>query len=300
MGLRGIAVAIGNKFGRDVKQIDDRLESEIEIILKEGTERTKISQEDNIGYCDITEDFGVIHRDAEAARAYAGEFFRDTPIVGTLTDAIGSGVSGRVFEKLVNFWEEEGQEFKIVGQQTKFSDVVYPGDSISWTFPEQGYRENIDGVELSIVGSVKGREVASVTTRLGKDFRQMPQIAGPILSRRFMIGEKEVSKAYQCAHEEPRNEVPASLVRAYVPSTLLVFQKEKTGKEEGMNRSMDFDVIREAKQGEIQADIFYPEKIPTRPTRGNYIYRFRAVVSQDSEPLQYGVVACLTPNFIEF
>jgi len=300
MGLKGIAAAIGEKLGRDVRQIDDSLETEIETILKEWSEKTEISRDDNIGFCDLTKDFGAIHRDVETAKAYTSIDLTDTPIVGTLTSAIGGRLARRVVEKLVDYWGEDAQDLKVVGQQTKFSDTVYPEQKISWTFPDQGYRENIDGVEFSIVGSIKGNEVASVTTRLGGEFRRMPQIAGPIFSRKYKIGDLEIDGFYNCVREKRRGEVPASLVNSFVPSTLLVLQKEKTGGEEGTNRSMDFDFIREAKQGEIQVDVFRPSKLPNRPIRGQYVCRFRAVVSQDSEPLQYGVVACLTPNIIEF
>ena len=70
---------------------------------------------------------------------------------------------------------------------------------------------------------------------------------------------------------------------------------------EGINLSMNYDFLADVKLGTLQVDIF-PTRKPRQRKNENgevsYIYKFKTLCSQETKPVTYGEIVCLSKNEI--
>jgi len=74
---------------------------------------------------DVVHDYSEIHRDLEVAKKFG---FRDTPIIGVHSAAIG----GRVARNILSVTKSPDSELYFTGQNVKLSSPIYPGEQINW------------------------------------------------------------------------------------------------------------------------------------------------------------------------
>ena len=304
--LKGIGKFLGKLVERNLRPIDDEFDSELQTMLEEKSQKIKISREDNIRFANITGDTNPIHRDLEAALAFnfGGMKFTDTPIIGTYLAMIGEQFSYRIFRSLRDHWGEDGQDLKIIGQETKFKDPVYPDDDINWQV--SGYNERSEYVDISLTGKVGKKVVVEVATKLGYLFGRMPPIAAPIIQpskdKIMTIGPEEVRALNEMTNGGPTDRIPLTLLPALATRTMLAYKKQKTGDMVGLNRLMNFTFFDLPQTGEIQVDIYRPKRIAntTRSDFHRYILRAVCGLTTDSKPLCYGEIKIMCPQELDF
>ncbi len=288
--LEGINEQIGKLFGVEPKPIDESLETKINKALAEEREKIKPKRDDIDGFSWVTGDNNPIHRIQKRAKKLG---FEDIPLMGAHLAAYGEQYVERVVEDMRKYW---GADIRIIGQDNSFKAPVYAGQQILWQIT--GYEKSDDIIKLKAVGTVKGERVIDVTTRLGKEYYKMPQIAGPIFSRRYILEKEHVEEFFNCVGAESNGTIPKILPAAFVPATLLALLEERTQTMEGMNLSMDFDFLSQMELGRLQVDIF-PTRKPKQ--RGDeYLYKFKAICSQNTKPIVYGKILSATKYFIEY
>jgi hypothetical protein len=297
---RRISQVFKSLFGRKPKsvaeEIEEQIDKEIDEILGRCNETISFSYEDNVGFCDDVEDFNRIHRDKEAAKAFKFIKFEDTPIVGVLSASTGARIVGNALNQLREYWGAQEEELKVLGQEISFKNPCYPGEEISLSFG--GYKESTTGIELSLLGSVKKKEVIEITTRLGTAFNLMPQIAGPITSYVYGLDESKITSMLEHTKGAYNGSILPILPAAFMPSPLINLLEQRTGSTEGANLRMNLDYLAQAVHpGQIQVDIFTPSRIPQ--PGGRPLYKFRSVVSQDTVPLVYGMITSATPEIVD-
>ncbi|MFH1290811.1 MAG: MaoC family dehydratase [Nanoarchaeota archaeon] len=318
--FKGIGQAIGSLFGVDPKPVDESWEERINKALAAEREKIRPSREDMDIFSWVTGDNNPIHRLQRRAKELG---FNDIPVMGAHVAAYGEQFAERVVENMREYW---GADIRIIGQDTKFRAALYPTERTLWQVT--GYRapkedeegEEKEEIQLNITGTVKDRRVVDITSRLGKEFPPMPQIAGPIpnASRRYLLLPEHLTEFDNCVGASGNGTIPHMLPAAYVPATLLRLLEDRTQTMEGANFSMNFDFLGEAKPGRLQVDIFPPRspKLQKRkdidggylldplsggaPIIEGYIYNFNAVVSQDSKPITYGTIRCSSPRRMDF
>ncbi len=288
--LQGIGRLISKVWGVDLKPIDETLEEKINKRLAEEREKIRPSREDIDTFSWITGDTSPIHRLTKRARK-AG--FQDIPLMGSHVAAYGEQFVEGVAKHMREYW---GADIKIIGQENRFREALYPGERVLWQV--KGYKEKDRTIELFITGSVKERQIVTIKSRLGTEYPIMPQIAGPIYSERYLIEDEHLEEYYNCVGAKSNGKVPNMLPAAFVPATLLNLLKTKTQTTEGMNLIMNFDFLKEANPGTLQVDIFPPRKPTER--KDNFIYKFTTVVSQNTNPITYGEIVSSAPYKIEF
>ena len=286
----GIGKAIGSLFKVEPKAEDESLEEKINKVLAEEREKIRPSREDIDIFGWITEDNNPIHRIPKRAKLMGLD---DVPLMGAHIAAYGEQFIESVVQNMREYW---GADIKILGQENKFRAPLYPGERTLWQVT--GYRQIDGGIEIDVKGSVKEKGVITITSRLGKVYPQMPQIAGPIFSDRYLLDKDHIEEFFNCVGGKSNGKVPNMLPAAYVPATLLTLLKLKTKTREGINMAMRYDFLREAEAGELQVDIFPPREPSER--RGQFVYKFKTVVSQRTAPLTYGELISSTPKKIEF
>jgi len=290
--FQGIGQVIGYLFKVEPKQAEDTLEEQINKVLAEEREKIRPSREDIDTFSWITGDNNPIHRLQKRAKEFG---FSDIPIMGAHIAAYGEQFIERIVERMRDYW---GADIKIIGQDSKFKNPLYPTERILWQIVN--YKQNNGNIELNVTGTTKDRKIVDITSRLGDQYPLMPQIAGPIpnSSRRYLLDPRHLEEFYDCVGAKHTGLVPNMLPAAYVPATLLELLKEKTQTMEGANLSMKFDFLAPAKPGFLQVDIFPPGEPSER--KGNFIYRFKTVVSQDTKPITYGEILSSTKYKILF
>ena len=288
--LTGIGEYIGKLFSVEPKPIDDSLEEKINKALAEEREKIRPSREDIDDFSWVTKDNNPIHRIPKRAKKLG---FNDIPLMGAHVAAYGEQFMERVVEHMKEYW---GAEIKIIGQDNHFKSAVYPGERILWQVV--GYKKRDGEIELNAEGKVKDKKAIDITTKLGNRYYEMPQIAGPIYYRRYLIEEEHLETFYNCVGGKSNGKVPKILPSAFVPATLLSLLEEKTQSMEGANLSMDFNFLEEPEIGRLQVDIF-PAREPKQ--RGDYyLYKFKTVCSQKTNPIVYGGILSSTKNLIKF
>lgn len=323
--LSGIGKVIGSIFGVEPKEEDLPLEERINKALAEEREKIRPSREDMDTFLWFTGDNNPAHRLRKRAKELG---FGDTPLAGAHVAAYGEQFIQRVVQDMREFW---GADMKIVAQKNKFHEPVFPGDKILWQVI--GYRVKENELELDVTGSIKGKEIIMVRPRLGRNYRMMPQLAGQIYSRRYLLHAEHLEEAYNSVGGKNDGQVSHMLASAFVPATLVRFLEDKTQTLEGTNLAMDFEFINEAKPGRLQVDIFPPReprpqyrKVPKLDEAGNpiineigkqplmetakdgagnpiierYLYVFRAVTSQETRPVTFGEIKSAVPLNINF
>ncbi|HLF53889.1 MAG TPA: MaoC family dehydratase [Candidatus Nanoarchaeia archaeon] len=290
--------------GTDQKEATESLENKINKVLAEERDKIRPSREDIDVFSWITKDNNPIHRLAKRAKKLG---FDDTPIMGVHIAAYGEQFIEKAVEHMREFW---GADIKIIGQHNTFKAPVYPGDRILWQITPS--LRNIDEeIHLGITGTVKDKIVIEISSRLGKAYKTMPQIAGPVFSERHLLDADRLEAFYNCAGGKNNGKVSNMLPASYVPATLLKLLEQKTQTMEGTNLAMNFEFLREVEPGRLQVDIFPPRRarlMPPRKDAGgnviidpttnepvkNYLYKFNAVVSQETKPVTYGEIICAT------
>ena len=290
----GIGVTIGRFFGVEPKPEDD-LEERINNALAHEWENITPKRENNESLQRITKDNNPLHISSDAAKKLG---LRDTPIMGVHTAGYAEQFMDRAVENMRKFW---GADMKITGLYTGFKGFVYPGDKILWQIT--GYDSSGDVIKLKAEGKVSGNVVTDVVAELGKEYRTMPQIAGPISFRRYSIEGAHIEEFCRCVGVKYEGRIPKMLPGAFVPSTLLAIAEEKGKTIDGLNLSMNYDFLGDAKPGIVQVDIFPTRKPrPRKMEDGSpaFIYKFRTVCSQESKPLVYGEIVCLSNSELNF
>ncbi len=309
--LSGIGDGITALFGVELKRADRSLEEQINKTLAEEREKIQPSREDIDWFSWVTKDNNPIHRLTKRAQRYG---FRDIPLMGAHIAAYGEQFVEGIVRNMRDYWDVD---IKIIGQENRFKKEVHPGDRILWQLT--GFKNLEKEIRLTVVGSVNGNVNIEIISRLGKEYRQMPQLAGPIreASTEFLLEEDHLEAFYSCVCGENSGDVPNMLPAAYVPATLLSLLEQKTQTMEGINYIMSFDFLKKAKIGMLQVDIFPPRKPKSRPRIDeetgkpainektgepivDYIYKFRTIVSQNTKPVTYGEITSATPFEIKF
>ena len=285
-----IGRVIERLWGVEPKPVDENLEDRVNKKLADERAKIRPSKEDINMFSWVTGDNNPIHRIQKRAKKLG---FEDTPLMGAHVAAYGEQFIEDVVENMRQYW---GADIKIVGQSNKFRSPLYPGERVLWQVRRFNQRDS--SVELEVTGTVKDRQIITITSKLGAKYPQMPQIGGPIFSERYLIEADHLDEFFNCVGGTNKGRVPHMLPAAFVPATLLNLLKEKTQTLEGANMAMDFDFLNEASPGKLQVDIYPPRKPLER--QGQFIYKFRAVVSQDTRPITYGEILSSAPIKIEF
>ncbi len=288
LGTLGALVALTYKV--KPRDADETLEAQINRTLSEEREQIRPSVADINTFSWITRDNNPIHRLTKLAQQFG---FADIPLMGAHTAAYGEQYIEGVVQKMRDFW---GADIKIIGQETKFKNPLYPEERVLWKVTES--KKNNGTIDIEVKGAVKDKEIVAITSRLGTEYPLMPQIAGPIYSRRYLFEQSHLDAFYDCVGGKRSEKVPNMLPAAFVPATLLRLLEDKTRTMEGVNWSMDFNFIAQAVPGPLQVDIFAPR--PPSIRNSNSIYKFRTVVSQNSKPITYGEIISATPQKINF
>ena len=213
--------------------------------------------------------------------------------MGAHISSYGEQYIEKVVESMREYW---GADIKIIGQNNSFKFPVYPGQKIFWQVV--GHKKADSEIRLEIIGTVNSIKITDITARLGKEYKQMPQIAGPIFSQRYTLEKEHIEAFYNCIGSKTNEKVPKMLPAAFVPATLLALLEEKTQTMEGTNLLMNFDFLAEPQEGRLQVDLF-----PTRKPRqqGNkYLYKFKTVCSQNTTPIVYGEILSSIKHLIEY
>lgn len=288
--LTGIGEQIGKLFGVEPKPIDESLETRINKTLSEEREKIRPSKEDIDDFSWVTGDNNPIHRIQKRAKKLG---FDDIPLMGAHVAAYGEQYMNSVVESIKEYWEAD---IKITGLDNSFKAPVYPGERILWQ--TTGYEKTDSEIKLKTIGTVKEKIVIDIKTHLGKEYQEMPQIAGPIYSKKYLLEEEHLETFYNCVGGKSNGRVPKILPAAFVPATLLRLLEERTQTMEGTNLLMNFNFLSEASSGGLQVDIF-----PTSRSKKHgevYLYRFKTVCSQKTEPIIYGEILSSTKHLIEF
>lgn len=296
--------------GTAPKEATESLENQINKALAEEREKIRPSREDIDEFSWITKDNNPIHRLPKRAKKLG---FDDTPVMGAHTAAYGEQFIERAVEHMRKFW---GADIKITGQHSSFKAPVYPGERILWQITPS--LENVnEEIRLGVTGTVKDKTVVEISSRLGKAYRIMPQIAGPVFSEKYLLDADHLEAFYNCVGGKNNGRVPNMLPASYVPATLLKLLEQRTQTMEGANAAMNFEFLREVEPGRLQVDIFPPRRPRLMPPRKdandnvildpktqepvkNYLYRFNAVVSQETKPVTYGELICIVNSPLGF
>ncbi len=290
--LEGISEEIASVFNVKPKPLKESLEERINKTLAEEREKIRPSREDIDEFSWVTKDNNPIHRIPKRAKKLG---FEDIPLMGAHIASYGEQYIERVVESIREYW---GADIKIIGQDNSFKAPVYPGQKIFWQVA--GHKRTDSEIRLEIIGTVNSTKIIDITTRLGKEYKQMPQIAGPIFSRRYTLEKEHIEAFYNCVGSKTNERVPKMMPAAFIPATLLSLLEEKTQTMEGTNLSINFDFLAEPREGRLQVDLF---TIPTRKPRqqdDQYLYKFRAVCSQNTIPIIYGEILSSTKHLIEY
>ena len=265
LGIAGLGALVALNFRVPERAVDESLEKQINNALAEEIERIKPSRQDIDTFSWITKDNNPIHRLQHIAQKYG---FSDVPLMGAHVAALGEQYIERVVQHMREYW---GADIKIIGQKNKFRAPLHPEERVLWQV--KGDKQKNGAIELEVSGAVKDKEVVTITSRLGNKYPIMPQIAGPIYSKRFLLTPEHLEAFYKCVGGKGER-VPNMLPAAFVPATLLTLLEDKTQTMEGMNLAMDFDFLSQTTPGHLQVDIFRPK----RPfeVKGNFAYRFQA------------------------
>lgn len=298
--LSGISAAWRAMFPGIVGEVQDNsdelVENEVNQALAGERENICPAREDMTAFGWVTGDNNPIHSMVERAKKLG---FKDTPVMGMHIAAYGEQFSHGVIQRMRRYW---GGEVKVIGQSTTIKSPLYPRERTLWQVTE--YKKRDTGIDLKILGTSGEQTIAEVTTKIGREYALMPQIAGPMYNRRFLLGEDHLESFYQAIGAKNDGTIPTMLPAAYVPATLLRLLEDRTGTIEGTIINMDFNSIRNAKLGRLQVDIF-----PTREPRelmktdtltkervsAGFLYKFKAMVSQDTKPITYGEVTTVSP-----
>jgi len=278
------------------EQIEEAAEAQAQAILVAAEESVTYSREDNLGFCNFVGDHNRIHRDPEIAKAYKFIPFEDTPIVGVLLASTGARISRNAVSQLKALWEEDENGLKVIGQEIAFKNPAYPEEGIRWSF--EGYKEKAGEVDITLLATTKGGKIIELTTRLGRAYSLMPQIAGPILSRPNEIDEGKFQKAAEYTQGEYNPNMIPMLVASFAPSGLLKILESTEGDKEAANLRMDINYLGDPQLGRFQTDMFLPARI-----RGNIarpVYKFRTLASQSTRPINYMDITCTTSQPINF
>jgi len=311
--IKGLVQLLGKKSGKT--SLDDGIHSELVEKLNVETDGYTARKDDWMFLGDRTGDRNLVHRDSEYAKAF--KFgnepldLKDTIAMGAYLACISEQHTRKLFKILKDHREEPMNEgIKITGQHTKFIDYVYPDELI--TFKNIGYEEvaGTDRSEITMKGMVNKREVLDVTTHFSELYHKMPPMGATVIQasegkiKEFTeeelieingrLGSPEDSKMY---HMIP----PAVSV-----GTSLAYLQESIKKQEGLNKGMYFNFMREPMPGKIQVDIYRPKIFhpgkPQKSKKGAFIYRLRVLCSQieTSKPLSYGDLVVMSPYEIDF
>ncbi|MDO8459611.1 MAG: MaoC family dehydratase [Nanoarchaeota archaeon] len=285
---------------------EEKLEDKINQVLAKEKEKIYPTTEDIERFGWVTGDNNPVHRLKSRAKKMG---FDNTPIMGAHMAAYGEQY---IVGAVQTIREYVSSDLKIIGQKTKFTAPIYPQENMWWQV--KGAQEKGDTrFDLSITGEVKGKPnrntVVEITSRLGSAYPAMPQIAGPLHSRKYLLELDHLEEFYNSVGGKYAGKVPHSLTAAFVPATLLQLLEERAHTMEGANLVMDFDFLNDSQLGLMQVDIFPPERPPRErkgkdPNTGEqkvegYIYQFRAVVSQKTKPILYGEIMSFTPKKID-
>jgi acyl dehydratase len=288
--LSGIGPAIGRLFEVEPKPINETLEDQINKALAEEREKIRPSREDIDNFSWITRDNNPIHRLTKRAKSLG---FDDIPVMGAHIAAYGEQFILGVIERMKEYW---GADIKTIGQENRFRNPLYPGERILWQVT--GFKQKNENIELHVSGSLKDKNVITITPTLSREYPQMPQIAGPIYSKRYLLEEEHLEEFYNCVGGKNKGLSPNMLPAAFVPATLLRLLENKTQTTEGTNFSMKYNFLSTLEPGTLQVDIFPPKKPKKREDQ--YIYRFKSAVSQNTRPVTYGEIVSSTPRLIDF
>ena len=287
-GLAGLGALVALNYRVPSKDVDETLEDQINRALSEEREKIRPSVADINTFSWVTEDNNPIHRLPKLAQQFG---FTDIPVMGAHIAAYGEQYIEGVVQHMRDFW---GADIKIIGQKNKFRKPLYPEERVLWQVTD--FKKNNSTIDLRVSGAVKDNEIVSITSRLGNEYLLMPQIAGPIYSKRYLFERAHLDAFYDCVGGKRSEIVPNMLPAAFVPATLLALLKDKTRTMEGINWSMDFDFIAQAIPGPLQVDIFSPRK--PMEVKGSFVYQFETVVSQDNTPITYGKIVSATRHKI--
>jgi hypothetical protein len=288
--LKGIGEAIGSMFGVEPKTVDENLEDKINKALAAEREKIRPSKEDILWLSWVTKDNNPIHRLPKRAKKMG---FDDIPLMGSHMAAYGEQYIEGVVNHLREYW---GADIKIIGQENKFKAPLHPEERVLWQVT--GYKPANDKIKLEATGSVKDKKVIDITSTLCNEYPKMPQIAGPIFSNTYLLEDEHLEAFHNSVGGKDGKNVPHMLPASYVPATLLTLLERETQTMEGSNLAMKFDFLNEANPGSLQVDIFPPRRPSER--KGQYIYKFRTVVSQETLPITYGEITSAIPMKVEF
>ncbi len=297
--LGGLGRGIGLLFSVEPKTEDELLEEKINKALAEEREKIITSKDGIELFSWITKDNNPIHRIPKIAKELG---FMDIPLMGSHVAAYGEQFIEGVVQHMREYW---GADIKIIGQDNKFVNPLYPGERMLWQV--SAHKVVNEGIDLSVTGNVKEKRIVGITSHLGINYFSMPQIAGAVYSRKYVLHESHLESFSDCVGGKNNGKVLNMLQSAFVPATLLRLLEEKTQTYEGINKSMNFRFISEAKPGRLQVDIFppaEPEIVKIKNREGQrkemFHYEFEAVVSQETKPLSYGKMNILSPRKVDF
>ncbi|GBE19723.1 hypothetical protein BMS3Abin17_00450 [archaeon BMS3Abin17] len=269
---------------------------------------SQVSRRDIIGLGDIIEDHNPIHRDSEAARKSTFVKFKDTPIMGTHLALIGERIISERLKKINEhrtYVENKEAQMQILNQSTKFRGSAYPGEYILWaisSYKEIKLNSNKE-IELRISGSVDGKKIIDITSRLGiikpGTKTKVPKLDNPIHKEEYYI-DNNLSDLYKFIGGKFRenNECPNMLPVSFVGSSLLSLLRERTKELTGANLSMNFNFEYYTFPGLIDVEIYAPVQKSAKKRGNAYMYKFRAICTQvaNSTPVNHGEIVVATPN----
>ncbi len=192
----------------------------------------------------VVYDTNPIHLDEQAARAFPLAKLETTPTYGTMIIAMGEQYIQEVLSE-INL--RLPAKIYCLRQRAKFQEPLYPGERLSWELDSVNGSE---GVELVTKGRTEGgKEIATLTASLGTE-RRVATTAEleAILSDfgyycDFPVTRKTVEDFYGCIGTLDLGEVRDSLPVALGIAALLNFSLKKTGKLDGIYRSMDVELL---------------------------------------------------------
>jgi hypothetical protein len=260
-------------------------------------------------------DLNPLHQDENYARNLKGFNFTTTPVFGTLI----SSNSELLINKIAN-------EINLVttkkvlysGNQIKYGEPLYPEEELQWTLNKilpitDTDQKNLLGFNFILEGQKDNKKIVVNTTRFRYNRNSFDESElEKIVSSKNFVAEYEFNINYGDLNDALRkgglaeysfcsgysdSKVPLMFPAALVPAGLLKLCYEKTGKYEGIYRTMDLEFYSRAKLGDFKTYIMNVNE--PRERRGVFTYDFKGIVLQEGKPILSGKFVCISENKID-
>ena len=284
----------------EISYTDDQIRNAFRETLKiRGSIKTV--QDDNVLMGVALEDHNPVHQLKKYAFRYG---LSEVLLMGTFEAGLGERVVQSAVDTLRG--NEGLRNLRLVGQKSEFVGFIHPGEELEFVVDKTFTLDEIVAVEIT--GVVKRKRenvpVINITTKLGGSFpKSEAKYAGTVYSRSFLMHPDKLDAYWTAMRQEPSNNVPNILIDNLVPSAMLAFLRDRTGKIDGINTSMKFDYFQEPKPIRQDESRWYHVDLlrardPVQTEQG-YLYKIRAVCSQDGTLISSGIVNCISRQKID-